>query len=289
MLSMTGFAQSQMELEDYTLQMEVKSLNNKYLELRFHFPYGFERLEYELRKRAKEYVSRGKIDVYLKITAQKSRELMMLKDIFLHYHEIIRQIEDETGVKISYNISDIIALKSYLNPFEQNEALRDISDESIIEIFNRSMKMLVEERKREGEATKKSIEECLREIDESLFAIEQRFPAIVDNYKEQLKQRVEELVSNGVDETRIMIEVGIYANKIDINEEIIRIKEHLRKLKTTINLNQPVGRNLDFILQEINREINTIGAKVPDYLISEKVVSIKSSLEKIKEQVRNIE
>ncbi len=289
MLSMTGYSQSQIDLEDYTLLMEIKSLNNKYLELRFHFPYGFDNLEYELRKIARKFVFRGKIDVYLKITAQKSKELAFIKELISYYYGLLKDVERDINAKIDFNIGDIIALKNYVNPFEQSNRFEDLSDEVILKLFEDTMKKLVEERKREGDATRRNIEECLKDIDNSIFEIEQRFPAIVNNYKDQLKEKISELIGNEVDETRIMMEVGIYANKIDINEEIIRIKEHLRKLSNIINLNQPVGRNLDFILQELNREVNTIGSKIPDYLISEKVVEIKSLLEKIKEQVRNIE
>ena len=289
MFSMTGYAQRQIDFEDYTLMVEMKSLNNKYLELRFHLPYGFESLEYDLRKLVKSVISRGKLDAYLRVTVQKSKEIEIVKELIAYYYEIIKQAEEQIQASINFSIADILSLKNYLNPYDQLGAAKDIPREVISKLFMDALKDLLEERKREGEATKKNIEECIKNIENDIKDIEERYPKTVDKFKENLREKITELIDDKVDETRIMMEVGIYANKIDINEEIIRLKEHLKKMKKTINLNQPIGRNLDFIVQEMHREINTIGSKVPDYFISEKVVDVKSQLEKIKEQVRNIE
>ena len=289
MYSMTGYAEMKTQYESYNIVMEMKSLNNKYLELRFHLPYGFESMEYSFRKMLKGKISRGKVDVYLKIDAERSIELSHIKEMIIYYYDIIKEAEREIGEKIDFSINDIISLKNYLSPYENNGTFQAIPLEFLKNIFKELIEKLIEEKLIEGEATKISIEGCIEEIDESLKIIENRHPEVVESFKKQLKDKIAELIDAQMDEARIMMEVGIYANKIDINEEISRIKEHIRKMRTLIDLNEPVGRTLDFIAQEINREVNTIGSKVPDYEISKEVVNVKASLEKIKEQVRNIE
>ena len=289
MYSMTGYAEKKVQFENYNLLMEIKSLNNKYLDIRFHLPYGFESIEYSLRKILKDRISRGKIDVYLKIDSEKSMEASRVKEMVEYYHGILKEVESGIKEKIGFTISDIISLKNYLNPYENNGAVDSIPLEFIEGIFKELIEKLITEKLIEGEATKISIENCIKEMSASLECIENRYPEVIENFKKQLKEKIEELIDGQIDEVRIMMEIGVYANKIDINEEIIRIKEHIRKMKSLISVNEPIGKTLDFITQEINREINTIGSKVPDYEISKEVVNVKSWLEKIKEQVRNIE
>lgn len=289
MYSMTGYAEAKTQYENYNIVMEIKSLNNKYLELRFHLPYGFESAEYQLRKIVKEKISRGKVDIYLKIDAEKSLEISRVKEMVKYYYEMIKEAEKAIDNHIEFTISDIISLKNYLNPYENNSAVQAIPIEVIENIFKELIYKLVDEKLVEGEATRINIENCIDDMVASLKVIEERYPLVVENFKNQLRKKIEELIDSQMDEARLMMEVGIYANKVDINEEISRIKEHIRKMKGLIVLNEPVGRTLDFIAQEINREINTIGSKVPDYEISKEVVNVKASLEKIKEQVRNVE
>ena len=289
MYSMTGYAEAKTQYENYNIVMEIKSLNNKYLELRFHLPYGFESAEYLLRKIVKEKISRGKVDIYLRIDAEKSLEISRVKEMVEYYYEIIKEAEKSIDNHIEFTISDIISLKNYLNTYENNSAVKAIPIEVIENIFKELIHKLMNEKLIEGKATRINIENCIDDMVASLKVIEERYPLVIGNFKNQLRKKIEELIDSQMDEARLMMEVGIYANKIDINEEISRIKEHIRKMKGLIVLNEPVGRTLDFIAQEINREINTIGSKVPDYEISKEVVNVKASLEKIKEQVRNVE
>jgi uncharacterized protein (TIGR00255 family) len=146
-----------------------------------------------------------------------------------------------------------------------------------------------ESRLAEGEMTRVEIESHLKEIHGTICIIEEIYPDIGDRYREQLREKVRELIDSPIDETRLLMEVAVFANKIDISEELSRIRSHIGKMMEIVKSDGACGRELDFVSQEINREINTVGAKVPDYRVSERAVQIKSALDKIKEQVRNIE
>jgi uncharacterized protein (TIGR00255 family) len=179
-------------------------------------------------------------------------------------------------------------MRTLVNPYE-DMMYEEIPEDKIEEIFLNTVQAFQESRHVEGENTKKEILSYLEVIRTSLDQIFTVYPPVVEKYKAQLKERIQELIGNKIDETRIMIEVGIFANKVDISEELSRIEGHIKKMTALIHSDEACGRELDFIIQELNREINTIGSKVPEYCVSEEVVNMKSCLEKIKEQVRNIE
>jgi len=286
--SMTGFASKDYHWEEYSVAVSIKSLNSRYLEVRFRLPAALEFFEERLRKILKGYVSRGKVDVYVKVTAHEQMELALIKSMLERYLGMLKKIEDETHTNFQISLNDFFSLKSMINPNE--DPLREqLPVERIEEAFRDTIEAFQESRRVEGENTKKEIGEYIRAIKRSMSKIERQCPALIEKYRDQLKEKITELVSNGVDETRVMIEVGIFASKMDISEEIARIKGHLQHFNEKIHSDGTCGRELDFIVQELTREINTIGSKVPDYSVSEQVVSVKSNLDKIKEQVRNIE
>jgi uncharacterized protein (TIGR00255 family) len=286
--SMTGYASKVFELEYYTAQIDIRSVNSKFLDMRFRLPFTLEHMEERLRKLLKMHVKRGKVDIFLKLTAHEQLELNTMRSLIDKYYRIIKKIQDEMNAKFPMSLSEILSLKNLINPYEEF-LYREIPSEKIEEIFLDTVAGFQESRYFEGENTKKEILSHLELINDSLAHVSATYPAVVERYKVQLKEKVQELIEGKIDETRIMMEVGIFANKVDISEEISRIKGHVSKMMNALQSEEACGRELDFILQELNREVNTIGSKVPDYSVSEEVVNMKSCLEKIKEQVRNVE
>jgi uncharacterized protein (TIGR00255 family) len=296
---MTGYASKSFEYQGFNILIEIKSLNNKFLDIRFRLPssLGYSAtggnstpgsLEWRLRNIIKQHVKRGKIDVLISLTAEENQEFAVIKSIIDRYYGIIKKIQDETSLNIQISLSEILLMKNMLNPHE--DIVRpDIPGEAIEEMFGETLKAFKKSRSMEGEDTKEDIYDCIEMIKTALKKIEKESPPIVEKYKIQLKEKIRDLVGEKLDESRLIIEAGIYANKVDVSEEISRINGHTLKLLRTIESDGSCGRELDFITQEMNREINTIGSKVPDFKVAENVITVKTYLERIREQVRNIE
>jgi uncharacterized protein (TIGR00255 family) len=326
---MTGYASKGFEYRGFHILIEIKSLNNKFLDVRFRLPssLGFGNsgmvhppgsapssgrassgggpsshegapyprktitpgsLEWRLRKIIKQHINRGKIDVFISLTAEEDHEFTVIKSMIDRYYGIIKKIEDETSINIQISLYEILLMKNLLNPHE-DIVRTDIPGEVIEDMFVETLTAFQESRRLEGEDTKDDIFGCIEKIKKSLKKIEKEYPPIVEKYKKQLKEKIKDLVDEKLDESRLAIEAGIYASKVDVSEEISRINGHTEKILRTMKTDGSCGRELDFITQEINREINTIGSKVPDFGVAENVITVKTYLERIREQVRNIE
>jgi uncharacterized protein (TIGR00255 family) len=251
-------------------------------------PFYLENGEDRLRKILRNYVKRGKIDVFIKIAAREQMELRMMKELYNKYSRLVEIIEDEGGHRLQTSLADLLSLRYLFNNSDEMGRIA-IPEEILNDCFIQTIEEFMKSRHIEGEMTKKELQTHVAEINGIVKKIETDYPSVVDRYRNQLKERIQELIDNQVDETRLMMEVGIFANKVDISEEISRIKSHMKKMEEIIEVETACGRKLDFVTQELNREVNTVGAKVPDYSVSEGAVQIKTALEKIKEQVRNIE
>jgi uncharacterized protein (TIGR00255 family) len=287
--SMTGYAALNFEYDEYTLNIEIRSLNNKFLDIRFKLPLYLEYMEERLRRILKIHVRRGKVDVTVKVAAKEQMELRVLKAIVSKYVRILNEVKRESDVELEVSLSDLLSLRHFFNETEDMTRI-ELDEKRFEACFIQTIERFQESRRAEGEMTKAEIQAHIREINETIGKIEALSPAVMETYRTQLKEKIRELIGSQIDETRLMMEVAVYANKTDISEELSRVKNHVRRMEETLECsNAACGRELDFIGQEINREINTLGAKVPEYSISECAVRIKAALEKIKEQVRNIE
>jgi uncharacterized protein (TIGR00255 family) len=286
--SMTGYALQTAEFEDYTVNCEIKSLNNKYLEIKFRLPPYMTGLENSIRKSLKVAVKRGNIEVYIRVDAKEHTEFEIIKSLLMRYYGIIKELEAATDFPLQASVSELLAMRNILGRSEEYSFI-DLPVDRIMELFEKTLGVFNENRYREGENTKIDISRHVDSILTSLQRVEGDVPTIVEKYKSQIKGRIVELLNGKVDETRLMMEVGIFAGKVDISEEITRIQGHIKRVHSLIRSEESCGRELDFTVQELFREINTIGSKVPDYAVSEEVVNMKTALEKIREQVRNIE
>lgn len=288
MNSMTGYAAESYEFEEYTIFIEIRSLNNKFLEFKCKLPFYLEHMEENLRKLLKRTVKRGKVEVFVKVVAKEGIELRMLRGLFVRYGKLVRIIEEDTDFHLQLSLSDLLSLRHYFTDFDEFSRI-DIPEDDFEKCFIKTVETFQKSRHAEGEMTRAELKTHIAEIDETVQKIEDVYPRVVEKFREQMRERVLQLLGSEIDETRLMMEVAVFANKVDISEEVSRIKSHMKKMREIIDGDGACGRELDFISQELNREINTVGAKAPEYIISESAVRIKTVLEKIKEQVRNIE
>ncbi|EOD01307.1 YicC/YloC family endoribonuclease [Caldisalinibacter kiritimatiensis] len=290
--SMTGFGKGESKDSVRHFTVEVRSVNNRYNDIIIRMPKHLKYIEDRIKKLIKTKVSRGRVEVYINLEYIGDSDVTVKVDLNLaeSYNKALKELCNHTGIKDNVTLSVLTKFPDIINTEKK--------EEDADEVWN-CLKMALEEaldkmiamRIKEGEELAKDISEKVVDIEDMVSFIEQRSPQVVNEYKEKLWNRIDELLEDKyeIDENRLANEVAIFADKSDINEEVVRLYSHMKQLIDTLKLNGPVGRKLDFLLQEANREVNTIGSKVGDVDIKKKVIEIKSELEKIREQVQNIE
>lgn len=289
-VSMTGFGRSKLETDQFIVTVEIKSVNHRFREFYFRMPRQLLKIEDKIKKTISNFVSRGRIEVYVTVdgVGLLDRKVQVDWDLLDEYKLSLDQIVKK------YNLSEQMALQHIVNREEFLQIVeKDEENESLNETILLAAKKAAIDLKRmretEGAALQTAIKSFVDELKINYDILLKRSPVVVTEYEERLTNKLAELVDDEVDEARVLTEVLIFTEKADISEELTRLNSHLLQLIATLQLNEPIGRKIDFILQELNREVNTIGAKANDTLISNTVVEMKSLLEKIKEQVQNIE
>ncbi|WML35148.1 YicC/YloC family endoribonuclease [Clostridium sp. OS1-26] len=289
--SMTGFGRGSVEQDGRSFIVEIKSVNHRYCDLNIKMPKSFLSFEDKIRKTVLEKISRGKVDVFITQNKQEKIGVKAVLDENLadSYVECLKKIKDKYDIKEGLSISLIAKFPDVVILKQEEEDMESIW-ETLSNPLKEAIGLLVEMREKEGLKLKKDILSKCDYIKQSLDKIEKRSPFVVSEYKEKLNGRLKELLQDyQVDENRIAMEVAIFGDKACIDEEIVRLNSHLVQLRETFNLDEPIGRKLDFILQEMNRETNTIGSKANDLEITNSVLNIKNEIEKIREQIQNIE
>ncbi|MBP8625995.1 MAG: YicC family protein [Syntrophorhabdaceae bacterium] len=286
--SMTGFSRMEEEYADGRFYGEARSLNNRYMEINLRLPRTDNAFEQRLRELVKRYIKRGKVDITIKWERQNN-EINYLKineGAVRQYLDMARQLKDRFGIPGELTIENIIGLRDLFS-YEENNT---ISGDCLFEPFEELLRRLDEERKKEGRLIEKDFLLRLKTINTKIREIEKRAPVAIKAYEMRLRERIQEIIKEGIaDEMRILQEIAIYMEKMDISEEITRLRGHLKNFKDTLSADDSIGRKLDFIIQEMVRESNTIGSKSNDFYISERVVQIKVEIEKMREQVQNVE
>jgi uncharacterized protein (TIGR00255 family) len=285
--SMTGYGKG----EGGGFVVEMRSVNHKFLDVSLKLPKSVMPLENRLKKAIGEKFSRGRIDVYLTQSGKEEvpRGLSLNLEAAKQYIALLSELKDLYDLPGDI---DLGLLASYRDIITEEEVTEDMEAVwSALEApLKASMESLDRMRLEEGAALAADIKGRAAVIGRALDVVEQRSPLVVQEYTAKFKERVEKLTAGTqLDEDRLMVEVAIYADRCDITEEIVRGRSHLAQLDKMLTEGGPVGRKMDFLLQEINREINTIGSKASDYEIARTVVEMKGELEKIREQVQNIE
>ena len=291
MNSMTGFGRAEAEQDGNRLTIEIKSVNHRYLDINLRTPRSLLFLEDYVRSVIKESLVRGRVDVFISYarTSGAAREVKVNLDMAKSYADAARQVAEATGAENDLSVSALMRMEDVLCYEEQQqdgELLKSIMGQALLGALGQ----LTEARRAEGERIVSDMLERVKSIRQTVEKIEELEPVAVQQYREKLRQKLEEfLVDTAIDESRFEAEILYYTDRACINEEIVRLSSHLTQLEQTLADTKAAGRNLDFLIQELNRELNTIGSKTGEVEITRLVVSAKSEVEKIREQVQNLE
>lgn len=289
--SMTGFGRATKEIDGYMISVELKSVNHRYFEFNCRVPrqYGF--IEDKIKSYVNSKVSRGKIDCFIMIEAlnTESADVVVNHTLASAYVKALNEIASSYDLKADFGATtishypDVLVLKKADEDEEKIwNYVKSVADEAI----DKFIKM----REIEGQKMKEDVYSRGQYILNTVSFIEKRSPETIKEYNNKLVERVHELIGDvTLDEGRILQEVAIYADKIAVAEETVRLRSHIEQLNTFLESDEAIGRKMDFLVQEINREANTIGSKANDVEIARKVVDIKAEIEKIREQIQNIE
>lgn len=289
--SMTGFGRAMAEKDGYVISVELKSINHRYFEFNCRLPrqYGF--AEEKLKSYVNSKVSRGKVDCFLGIEAldTDNADVVVNHTLASAYIKAMNELAQEYSLK---NDISSVSISRFPDVFVLKKA--DEDEEKlwgyIKEVADEAIDKFIAMRETEGEQMKKDVLSRADYILDCVSFIESRSPQTVKEYNDKLIARVHELIGDAsLDENRIIQEVAIYADKVAVAEETVRLRSHISQLKEFLESSEPIGRKMDFLVQEINRETNTIGSKACDVEIARKVVDIKAEVEKIREQIQNIE
>ena len=286
--SMTGFAKVEIEGSEGKLYGEAKSLNSRYLEIsikvsRTDYPY-----EQKLRELAKRSVKRGKVDILFKWERSQGQPapFKINETTVKQYVDMAEALKREYGVRGEFTLDTVFSLRDIIT-YEDNN---NIPEETLFPTLESLLEKLNEERAKEGAIILKDFLLRLENITGYLEEIEKKWPSNVKSHEEKLRERIIEATKGtSIEESRILQELAIYMERLDISEEIVRLRGHLENFKDTIESEDSIGRKLDFIIQEMVREANTIGSKSNDLYINERVIQIKVEIEKMREQAQNVE
>jgi uncharacterized protein (TIGR00255 family) len=283
---MTGFAFVKKAFDDYEINIKVKSLNNKSIDISIKGDKNvLMYLDLEIRKLVQQYFERGSFQLYININSLTPKFIVEPEKL-TQYVNVVREITKQANINLSDDKLYEVTIGMIMNNNNVEEELDDTLKENILNAVKEALNTLKEERKREGKSLILDIECRLNKIEEMLKEIEEKKEKVLESVKEKVYQKVKQLLGENYSE-RAFIEATLLADKLDITEEVVRLKTHIQRFRELLNLNEPIGRKLDFMCQEMLREINTLGNKMPDF--SKFTVEMKTELEKIRQQVQNIE
>jgi len=289
--SMTGFGRGTSETEEMGYTIEIKSVNHRYLDLNIKLPKSLISLEGRIRKEIQSKLNRGKIDLFLtqNVYQIKNEKAIFNKEVADSFYTCLQSIKERYTITDDISVSLISKFPEVITVEQKEEDL-----ETIWNMINTALSGAIDKLKYmrviEGEKLKEDMLLKLTQIEGMVLKVEAKAPMVPLIYKEKLQNRIKELIAdNQIDENRLYTEVTMFSDRSCIDEEIVRLKSHISQLKSTLDMNEPVGRKLDFIVQELNRETNTIGSKANDLEITKYVMEMKNDIEKIREQIQNIE
>lgn len=291
MKSMTGYGRAKLQKESREYIVEIKSVNHKYLDMNIKLPRNLFCMEDRVRKSISNKISRGKIDVFITYINNgiEGKNILINKDIARLYIKELEELANENNIASGLRATEISKLPEVLNiVIDEDDEDKIWSD--LNECLEEALSNFVNMRETEGERIKLDLEERLNEINENVAKIIQNSTGLIEEYVVKLRNRIKEMLDTDiVDETRLAQEIVIYSDKISIEEEITRIKSHIEQFRTLLNEKDPIGKKADFIIQEMNRETNTMGSKSGSIDIINLVIKIKTQIEDIREQIQNIE
>ena len=290
MKSMTGFGRASLESNGKNYIIEIKTVNNKYSDITVKSPKRLSFMEDKIRKQIANRITRGKVEVSVSFFdfSNKSKNVVLNKEIAKEYIKQLREIADENNLSENISVVEIAKLPDILNSIDSDND-EEIASEAL-QCLNMALDSLIEMRKTEGENIKQDLLVRIERVQKLVDKIAENSKGIVEEYVSKLEKRIKEILKTDVvDENRIAQEAVIYADKTSIEEELTRLNSHIVQVKELVNSDGPVGKKLDFMIQEMNRETNTIGSKAGSGEITKAVIDLKVELEDIREQIQNIE
>lgn len=289
--SMTGFGRSELSENNRKLTIEMKSVNHRYLDVNIKLPKKFNFYEAYLRNLLKQYIERGKVDIFVTYEddSESSETLVYNSGLALEYVKYIEQMSRELKIVNDITTSALVKCQDIFVMQEKGIDEEEL-EKMLKKVFCEAAENFVKTRETEGENLKTDIISKLDEMKKYVDFIEERSPQIITEYRDRLETKIKELLDNTqIDDNRIVTEVTIFADKICVDEEIVRLKSHIEVMKNSLIGGGAVGRKLDFVAQEMNREANTILSKTTDLEITDVGIELKTLIEKIREQIQNIE
>ncbi|MCA0983495.1 YicC family protein [Halobacillus yeomjeoni] len=290
--SMTGYGKGSAAVDDTELHVELRSVNHRFLDISSKMPRSLLFLEDQVKSKLRESLSRGRVDVYVTIEGHGLFDKKVDVDwtVADQYFERLKEMKARYNLTGDLSIDMVSRLENVFSIQEIEEDTNELQ-QAFQSAFAASLDQLVQMRAQEGKRLLEDLQNRIKTIETILAKLEERRPEVVQEYKDRIRARIEEYTQGVIqpDDARILQEVGVLAEKGDVTEEITRLHSHTSQFSKTLSKQEPVGRRLDFIVQEMHREVNTIGSKSNDSEVTKWVVDLKSEIEKIKEQVQNVE
>ncbi len=291
LLSMTGYGSAKGSVEGQEITVELKSVNNRYLDCSVRLPRNFLFAEDTVKQAVSAGVSRGKVDVF--VSAQASQDsgtvVSVNEDLARGYRDAVSHIAETLGLESGLNAFNIARFPDVL-AVERRELDKDKAAAALSEITAKAVEEFNAMREREGERLRRDMLGKLETIEGLVSVVEERSPQTVKEYRERLEARLRDILADrSLDEQRVITEAAIFADRTAVDEETVRLRSHIAQFRTMLEEGSPIGRKMDFLVQEFNRESNTIGSKCSDASLAKVVVDLKSEIEKIREQLQNVE
>ena len=289
--SMTGYGSAEEIVNGRDIRVEIKSVNHRYFEYSARVPRSCGFVEERMKRLLSGAISRGKVDVGVTIQAVEGVDeaISVNREVVKNYVEALR------GIKNEFDLADDLSLSSIARFPDVFTVVKAETDEEALwkdieSVAKKALASFVEGREAEGERLKADVLKKIDFIEEKVAFVEERSPETVKEYRAKLYEKMREVLENNqIDENRILQEAAIYADKVAVDEETVRLRSHMKELRKTLDKSEPIGKSLDFRIQEVNRETNTIGSKCSDAEIADTVIEMKNTIEKIREQIQNIE
>ena len=289
--SMTGFGAGDAETADFKVHVEIKAVNQRFLETNYHMPYSMNMFEAQLSQKIREYASRGKLDINIRFQDLRDKAITVQVDKGLAeaYGKALQEISSQLGLSAPVTAAQIAAYPDVLKLNEENANL-EAAQPVLLAALEQALASFVAMRETEGKNIQRDLLARIDTLESFVSELERLAPEIVAAYRQKLDNLLAEcLAKEDIDESRVIQEVALFTDKVNYTEETVRLRSHFDQFRQIVSSKEPVGRKLDFLIQEMNREINTVASKANSAGAARFVVDVKSEIEKIREQIQNIE
>lgn len=291
MKSMTGFGRAKLEKNNRIYTVEMKSVNHKYCDITIKLPRSLSYLEDKIKKEVSKNVARGKIDVYISFEnySEEGKEIVINQELVKEYMKQFKILAEENNLTINLPVTEITKLPDVLT-IKETETEEDVIENEVLETLNEAINNFCKMREQEAKKIKEDLLKRIDNIEKKVENVSSLSTRLIDEYIVKLEARIKEILKTDVvDQSRLAMEVVLYADKCSVEEELTRLRSHILQFRNLLEETQPIGKKIDFLIQEMNRETNTIGSKSGNLEITNLVINIKTELEDIREQIQNIE